>query len=174
MADQKDCNEATGPFEIGKCIKGNVQNLIEAHGFTFVSQAQQHDATRIPAANEIIERPTFTSIYGPGDTADYLLKIDNLGREVLVEVKSQQSAGTTDQSVASDYLNALAVWPERDFFLILEGEGFSDGALGFVCTRAKLTPGFWVLSADDLSVWLDEQINGKTVPPDHQWLCNTH
>ncbi len=76
------------------------------------------------------------------------------GRKYLIETKRQSVAGSVDEKLPYVFLNARENYPEFDFVLVLDGNGWKPGARKWVETKAAAYDGFDVLSIEGFKIWL--------------------
>lgn len=94
----------------------------------------------------------YSSIYGGRTTIEFLLIVGE--RQILLEVKRQTASGSVDEKLPYVFANARANWPEREFVLVLDGDGWREGAVAWIRARAAEVQGFTVLSPEEFGPWL--------------------
>ncbi len=101
----------------------------------------------------VLDAP-YLSIYGGRTKVEFL--IITADRQVLVETKRMSVSGSTDEKLPYVFANAQANLPERDFVLVMDGDGWRDGAVAWIEARAAETEGFTVLRPETFAAWLQD------------------
>jgi hypothetical protein len=116
----------------GSVLEGIVKGVLAPHGFDIV---QNRDLTRLPEGAQdellIINAP-YTTLYGSKGKTEFLLKSKKYNLEVRIECKWQQSAGSVDEKLPHLYLSAIDAMPENNVIILIDGDGFRDGALSWL------------------------------------------
>ena len=112
----------------------------------------------------VMENVPFTSIYGHNAKTEFVIGFDK--REIRIEIKTQNAAGSVDEKLPYVLLNAIEAYPENETIIILEGNGFKNGAKEWV---HKMIENNWlgykqkgktiqVMDLNNFGKWLDENI----------------
>lgn len=112
----------------------------------------------------VMENAPFTSIYGHNAKTEFVIGFNN--REIRIEIKTQNAAGSVDEKLPYVLLNAIEAYPENETIIILEGNGFKNGAKEWVY---KMVEDNWfdykqkgktiqVMNLNDFGKWLDNNI----------------
>lgn len=110
-----------------------------------------------PNLTAVIKNAPYKSIYGHRARMEFLLLDD--GRQYLIEVKRQRTAGSTDEKLPYVFANALEnIAIDREFILIMEGNGWKAGAVAWIQNKAKITKGFYVMSPESFRQWVRSNI----------------
>ncbi len=138
----------------GLVLEQRIQNDLEAAGYEIIA-AKDWDEARLYRTQDprfvILDAP-YRSIYGHRARIEFL--IIKGSRQILVEAKRQYSSGSVDEKLPYVYLNAVNNLPERQFVLVLDGDGFKPGAIDWIKARAEETDGFSVMGPNELVDWL--------------------
>lgn len=57
-----------------------------------------------------------------------MAKSERYGFDIRIECKWQQSAGSVDEKLPYLYLNTIEAMPEKHIVIIIDGDGFKEGA----------------------------------------------
>jgi hypothetical protein len=109
-----------------------------------------------PALSAVITNARYKTIYGHDARIEFLLILK--GRQILVEAKYQDVRGSTDEKLAYVYLNAVENIPEREFALVIDGEGWRPEARRWIEDKARETEGFYVFDPDAFIEWARSQL----------------
>ena len=101
-----------------------------------------------------IKRAPYVNLYGGRSQVEFLLI--NGGRQLMIEAKRQMVPGSNDEKLAWVYLTAKNAYPDREYLLVIEGDGWRPGAKEWIKRRSEETPGFHVVSPEELEGWIDE------------------
>jgi len=146
--------EAPTAVESGLSLEGCIEADLAAAGFRIIPNREWREAILYETTDPrivILDAP-YRSIYGHKAKIEFLILLGT--RQILVEAKRQRVPGSVDEKLAYVYLNALNAIPEREFVLVVEGEGFKPEALAWIRAKARETLGFTVLGPDELIDWL--------------------
>jgi len=146
----------------GLSLETRIQNDLQAAGFEIIAAKDWNEARLYQNDNPrfvILDAP-YRSIYGHRAKIEFLIILGD--RQILVESKRQSVPGSVDEKLPYVYLNALNNLPEREFVLVIEGNGFKPGAINWVSEKANETEGFSVLRPDELIDWLAQPISTRS------------
>ena len=102
--------------------------------------------------NEIlIKNVPFTSIYNHSASIEFLLKSKKHKLEIGIECKWQRVSGSVDEKLPYLYLNCLEAMPEDEIIIIIDGDGFKEGAIN------------WLKSAVDNNLYTSSHKDKKTI-----------
>ena len=108
----------------------------------------------------LLKHVPYTNIYGNEKCrSEFLLCMD--GREIRVECKTQKSAGSVDEKLPYVYLNFTRSIAEDEAIIILEGDGFKEGAKEWIRRKCKGTK-VRVFSFDEFKKYAEEGFKVKT------------
>lgn len=145
----------------GLSLEKRIQGDLQAAGYEIIASKDWNEARLYQTENPrfvILDAP-YNSIYGHRARIEFLIILGD--RQILVETKRQRVPGSVDEKLPYVYLNALNNLPEREFILIVEGNGFKPGAIDWINARAGETDGFSVLAPDELVEWLARDVSGS-------------
>lgn len=120
--------------------------LFEANGYAVVAWGEYKRTAASRARYDameklVIKQYPYVSIYDHKGKTEFLVRNKILDREIRVEVKWQQSAGSVDEKYPYLWLNAVYAYPENEIVLIVDGGGYKPGArqwLAQVCAKRWL------------------------------------
>ena len=75
-----------------------------------------------------IKDAPYITIYGHKGKTEFVLVNKCLGKEIRIECKWQQSAGSVDEKYPYLYLNCVDAFEEQEIILIIDGGGMKLGA----------------------------------------------
>ena len=95
----------------------------------------------------------YRSIYEHEARVEFMLYLD--GETYLIEAKRQASKGSTDEKLAFVRLNARHNRDRHRFVLVMEGNGFREGARRWIARESASDDRFDVLTTlDSFRIWL--------------------
>lgn len=77
----------------------------------------------------LLRNAPYTSIYGCQSRSEFLYRDCRLGRDIRIECRWQQVAGSVDEKMPYLYMNALLAMPEHEIWLVVEGGGARPEAI---------------------------------------------
>lgn len=80
---------------------------------------------------------TFITVYGHSGNTEFLLKSKKYNLEIRIECKWQQSSGSVDEKLPYLYLNCIEAMPEKDIIILIDGDGFKEGAIRWLRNAVK-------------------------------------
>ena len=80
-----------------------------------------------------------------------MLKSKKYDLEVRIECKWQQSSGSVDEKLPHLYLSAVDAIPEDNVIILIDGNGFRDGAIA------------WLRNAVKKRLYISEEKNNKNI-----------
>lgn len=80
------------------------------------------------ADKKVLLSAPYISIYGHKGKTEFLITNKLLNREIRVECKWQQSAGSVDEKFPYMLLNCIYAFRENDIILIVDGDGYKPSA----------------------------------------------
>lgn len=146
----------------GSVLEGIVKGALMPHGFRVI---QHRDLERLPENEKdelLIQNAPYTTLYGSKGKTEFLLKSKKYGLEVRIECKWQQSAGSVDEKLPHLYLSAVDAMPENDVIILIDGNGFRDGAITWLRNAVdnrlyvpveKSRKNVMVMSATEFMTW---------------------
>jgi hypothetical protein len=121
----------------GNVLEQLVVGTLSAHGFPNIKYS---DYTKKPAryGGELLLRNVpYTTLYDGRGFTEFLLKSQKYNLEIRIECKWQQSAGSVDEKLPHVYLSAIEAVPENDVIILIDGNGFRDGAISWLKNIAE-------------------------------------
>lgn len=139
----------------GRKLEDRIEVVLRNQGFEIIRYRdwRQGMIYEKPDTKFAILDAPYKTIYDPTSKIEFLLI--NGDREILIEAKSQKTRGSFDEKLAFVFLTALSNMPEREYVLVMSGNGFRPSARNWIEKRAAVTPGFTVLRIDGLARWLE-------------------
>lgn len=135
-----------GAARSGFDLEAQIEAGLRERGFEIIA-ARDWDQTE-PAQGDgtrkaILGAP-YASIYNHAARIEFLLLFS--GRRILVEVKRQRVAGSTDEKLPYVFANAqLNIGFGQEFIFVMDGNGWKKGALQWIERRASETESFSVM-----------------------------
>jgi hypothetical protein len=87
--------------------------------------------------NVLFKNVPYESIYGTKCRSEFLLRYH--GRDIRIECKYQESAGSVDEKLPYLMMNFTQKVDEEETIIITHGEGFRDGAINWLRETCKDT-----------------------------------
>jgi hypothetical protein len=78
----------------------------------------------------------YTTLYGGRGHVDFVLRASAFDRPVWVEAMQQRTRGSLDERLPYLLLSAAIAFPDVRVVLVLDGDGWRDGALSWARARA--------------------------------------
>ena len=142
----------------GRAFEEHIQTLLEEKGYRIIPRRDWNEAILYREENPrivVLDAP-YRSIYGHRAHIEFLLIAGE--RQILIETKHQSSSGSVDEKLPYVYMNALANMPDREFVLVLSGDGWKDGAIEWAEARGADTEGFDVFRPEAFERWLEAEL----------------
>lgn len=122
----------------GHIFEDTMLPIFEKHGFAIFQNAEIQKNPDILKGHKryVIRNAPFTTIYDQRGKTEFVIcdgtAIDKNNvpykREVRVEAKWQQSAGSVDEKYPYMLLNGIYQYPEREIVFVVDGGGYKPGA----------------------------------------------
>ena len=77
----------------------------------------------------ILKDAPYDTIYGHKGKTEFLILSKKYDLEIRIECKWQQVPGSVDEKLPYLYLNAIEKIQERNFILLIDGDGWKKGAI---------------------------------------------
>ena len=133
----------------GKVLESLVEGMVSQYGFRTV---QFRDLHKFPGEKELlIQNAPYTTLYGSKGKTEFLLKSERFNLNVRIECKWQQSAGSVDEKLPHLYLSTVQAMPEKHVIILIDGDGFRDGAIK------------WLRNAVDSRLYIPENQADKKI-----------
>lgn len=142
----------------GQGLEKRIENVLRESGFEIIAGRTWRESILYERTSPriVVRKAPYKSLYGGRATIEFLLIIGD--RQVLVETKRQRSGGSFDEKLAYVYLTAKANLVEREYVLVMAGNGWRDEARSWIEAQARTTPGFTVLRDNQFAAWLQRQL----------------
>ena len=142
----------------GREFEDRIQTLLEERGYRIIPRRDWNEAIlyREEDPRIVVLDAPYRSIYGHRTHIEFLLIAGE--RQILIETKHQASSGSVDEKLPYVYMNALANMPDREFVLVLSGDGWKDGAIAWAEARGADTEGFDVFRPEAFESWLEAEL----------------
>lgn len=142
----------------GHRLESEIRGGLEDAGLELIKSSQWNEARlyKEPDLTAVITNAPYQTVFGHRARIEFLI-LHN-GRQILVETKRQNVAGSVDEKLAYVYLNAVKNIPDRDYILVMDGDGWKPEAKRWILDKATQTPGFYVLSPTDFFAWIRGEI----------------
>lgn len=146
----------------GSVLEEIVKATLLKHGFTLIPYREHINAPELHGNELLLTNVPYTTIYGARGYTEFLLKSEKYNLETRIECKWQQSAGSVDEKLPYTYLSCAEAVPEDDVIILIDGEGFRDGAkhwLRDAALRRKYVPDdrpnkfIRIMSATEFMTW---------------------
>ena len=134
----------------GKIFESTLIPMFKKHGYIVFSnkelKKENHQKTYETAPKVIHTNAPFISIYNNKGKTEFLLINRILNREIRIECKWQQSAGSVDEKFPYMLLNCIYAFKEKEIFLLVDGGGYKESARRWLDDRIKER---WLLEDQD-------------------------
>ena len=134
----------------GKIGETTLEPLFTAHGYTVMMWSEYNkNQTKFKAGKPVqdldalprlvLKQVPYDSIYHHNAQTEFVIYKRDSGkphRTIRVEVKWQQSAGSVDEKYPYVYLNSVYQYPEHEIVIIIDGNGYKEGALNWIKDKA--------------------------------------
>lgn len=124
----------------GRILEQNVIAILERKGFEVLYFRDYLKNPKNHGEELLLRNIPFRNIYGQPSNTEFLLKSKKYDMEIRIECKWQQSAGSVDEKFPYLYLNCIECMPEKNIFIIADGDGARAGAINWIkfATENKL------------------------------------
>lgn len=121
----------------GNLLEQTVSSVLQGKGFKLIKYKDWEDGPSLYGNELLLANVPFTTIYGHKGNTEFLLKSDKYKMEIRIECKWQQSAGSVDEKLPYLYLNCIEAMPEKKIIILIDGDGFKEGAIKWLKTAVK-------------------------------------
>lgn len=129
----KDVKQGTLANKSGKTAESILLPLFNAYDYYITKYSNIIKRPDLLNTNKIIlENAPFKSIYNHDGKTEYLLINKLKNRKIRIEVKNQQQSGSVDEKLPNLFLNTIFSYPENEIILILDGNGWKNGAIAWI------------------------------------------
>ncbi len=121
----------------GVVLENIVISTLKAHGFEVVPFNEFIKKPGKYGRELLLKHAPYKTLYGSKGYTEFLLlsKIHDL--EIRIECKWQQSAGSVDEKLPHLYLSCVETVPEDEVIILIDGDGFREGAKEWLRNAAK-------------------------------------
>ncbi len=151
----------------GSVLEAIVTSTLSTHGFEVVLYREyQKEPTRY-GTELLLRNVPYTTLYGTRGFTEFLIRSERYNLETRIECKWQQSAGSVDEKLPYTYLSCAESVPEDDIIILIDGDGFRDGAKSWIREAAAQRryipaecPGksIKVMSSTEFLTWVNNMI----------------
>ena len=121
----------------GSVLEAIVTSTLSTHGFEVVPYREyQKDSSRY-GVELLLKNVPYHTLYGTRGFTEFLIRSERYHLETRIECKWQQSAGSVDEKLPYTYLSCAESVPENDIIILLDGDGFRDGAKQWIREAAE-------------------------------------
>ena len=144
--------------ENGKAAEDMVEEVIHKHARLPIKPYRKWGGEY----GVVLKNAPYTNIYGSNRSRSEFLIIDSNGREMRIEVKWQQVAGSVDEKFPFVLFNALEV-PEPLVVVVVDGGGAKPTAVEWLKEQARLhksnTKEVLVFDLDEFEEWFASRVS---------------
>ncbi len=130
-------NQGKSANSSGKTLESIVIPVLEGKGFKKISYTKFIKNPSKYGSELLLTRVPYTTIYGQKGFTEYKLISKKYHKEIRLECKWQQEAGSVDEKFPYFYLNCITAAPEKEYILIYGGYGFKKGSIGWIKKAAE-------------------------------------
>lgn len=112
----------------GGQLEGSVRGVLKGKGFEIVKFREWEKNKEKYGEELLLENVPFTTVYGHKGNTEFLLLSKKYNLEIRIECKWQQTAGSVDEKLPYLYLNCIEAMPEKTILILIDGDGWKDGA----------------------------------------------
>lgn len=150
-------NQGTKANVSGAKLEHRVQSMVTS---TLGLEAKYFSRTKV-RDNILLKAVPYTNIYGSDRCRSEFVICKN-GRKIRVECKAQHASGSVDEKLPYLYLNFTSSIKEEEAVIVVEGDGFKEGAKAWLKEKCKNTK-VLVFSLDEFKSWVEKDMPVKRV-----------
>ena len=132
IIDPQGRKAATNGSKFEDAVEDAIKSALEIPSFKW----SQRNEGFIPD-NVLFKNVPYESIYGTKCRSEFLLRYH--GRDIRIECKYQESAGSVDEKLPYLMMNFTQKVDEEETIIITHGDGFRDGAIKWLRETCKDT-----------------------------------
>jgi len=123
--------------ESGNILEQTVKNIFSNKGFEIDYYRNWEKNPEKYGKELLLLNIPFTTIYNHRGFTEFLAISEKYNFKTRIECKWQQSSGSVDEKLPYLYLNAIEKMPEDHIVIVIDGEGFKEGAKTWLKQAAK-------------------------------------
>lgn len=112
----------------GKIFEDTLIPIFINHGYDVIQNRDLENYNEEACIKYVVLNAPFETIYNHRGMTEFLIINRELERKIRIECKWQQAAGSVDEKFPYMYLNAVTKYPENEVIILLDGNGYKDGA----------------------------------------------
>jgi PD-(D/E)XK nuclease superfamily domain len=116
----------------GNALEQAVKSVFQSKGFTIVNYSEWIKSPDLHGKELLLLNAPYTSIYSHQGRTEFLAMSERYNFKIRIECKWQQSSGSVDEKLPYLYLNAIEAMPENHILIIIDGDGFKEGAVSWL------------------------------------------
>lgn len=116
----------------GNQLETAIMTVLVNKGFELVAFKDWQNNPQNYGDELLLKNVPFTTIYGHQGKTEFLLKSVKYNKQIRIECKWQQVAGSVDEKLPYLYLNAVEKMPEKEIILLIDGPGWKPGAIDWI------------------------------------------
>jgi len=150
----------------GLGLEDRIEAALADTGFEIIRYADWNEARLYESDHPrfVVLDPPYTSIYGHRARIEF--RVIDGARQILIEAKRQNVAGSTDEKLPYVFHNALAnIETGVEFVLVMEGAGWKPGAVIWIRAQADATDGFDVFTFSEFEDWAARELAASPATP---------
>lgn len=113
----------------GMVFENTVKSVFQSKHYDILSYSQWNKNPDLFKRDVLLTNVPYKTIYGHNGRTEFLILSESKGLKTRVEMKWQQTSGSVDEKLPYLYLNALFTMPESHIIIVIDGEGFKEGAI---------------------------------------------
>jgi len=112
----------------GNILEETVETVFAKKGFEIVKFSDWKKTPLLYGQEVLFKNVPFTTIYSHKGYTEFLLRSAKYNINIRIECKWQQSKGSVDEKLPYLYLNCVEAMPENNIVVVLDGNGWKQGA----------------------------------------------
>ena len=121
----------------GGTLESTVKSILQNKGFKIARFREWAKNPQTYGQELLLVHVPFKTIYHHEGNTEFLLKSVKYNLDVRIECKWQQVSGSVDEKLPYMYLNAIEAMPENHILVIIDGDGWKEGAIAWLKDAAK-------------------------------------
>ncbi len=116
----------------GNLLEETVQNVFKKKGFIVARYIEWQSRPERFGRELLLTNAKYETIYGHKGTTEFLLLSERFSMNIRIECKWQQVSGSVDEKLPYLYLNCIEAMPEDHIIIIIDGQGWKEGAINWL------------------------------------------